>query len=139
MTFNKPLYDAAKAGELAQCEALILKNADVNWKNRDVVVYFTAWRKLCMRYVKTNKFAMCNLVQPYSLIYHHSRSLLPILHVRSLIFYSFELNAGFDSQFYFKGDSSAIHLAADYGHPYVIRLLVSHGAELNATDEVFWL
>ena len=41
MAFNNPLYDAAIEGELAQCESLILKNADVNWKNPDVVVHFS--------------------------------------------------------------------------------------------------
>ena len=35
--FNKPLYAAAGEGELAQCESLILKKADVNWKNPDDV------------------------------------------------------------------------------------------------------
>ena len=33
MAFNKPLYDAAESGQLAQCEAAILNNADVNWRN----------------------------------------------------------------------------------------------------------
>ena len=33
MAFNKPFYDAAKDGKLAECESLILKKADVNWRN----------------------------------------------------------------------------------------------------------
>ena len=37
MAFNKPLYDAAVKGELAQCESLILKKADVNWTNPEYV------------------------------------------------------------------------------------------------------
>ena len=37
MAFNQPLFDAAKAGKLDQCEAFILKNADVNWKYHDMV------------------------------------------------------------------------------------------------------
>ena len=41
MAFNKPLYYAAGEGKLAQCESLILKNADVNWKNPDVVVHYS--------------------------------------------------------------------------------------------------
>ena len=39
MAFNKPLFDAAEKGELAQCEALILKKADVNWKNPYLVTF----------------------------------------------------------------------------------------------------
>ena len=31
MIINRKLFDAAGDGELAQCEALILKKADVNW------------------------------------------------------------------------------------------------------------
>ena len=33
MAFNKPLWEAAAKGKLAECESLILKNADVNWRN----------------------------------------------------------------------------------------------------------
>ena len=33
MAFNEPLLYAAKHGKLAQCEALILKKADVNWND----------------------------------------------------------------------------------------------------------
>ena len=39
MAFNKPLYEAAKCGKVAHCETLILKKADVNWK--DAVVQCT--------------------------------------------------------------------------------------------------
>ena len=39
MAFNVPLHDAAREGELAQCESLILKKADVNWKNPEYVVH----------------------------------------------------------------------------------------------------
>ena len=38
---NKKLYDSARDGELAQCEALILKKADVNWRNPDWVVHYS--------------------------------------------------------------------------------------------------
>ena len=37
MDFNKPFYEAAREGKLAQCESLILKKADVNWKNPEYV------------------------------------------------------------------------------------------------------
>ena len=36
--FNKPLFHAAEAGKLDECQALIFKNADVNWKNPKRVV-----------------------------------------------------------------------------------------------------
>ena len=42
MALQHLLSEAARDGKLAQCEALILKNADVNWKNPDAVVH-----KLC--------------------------------------------------------------------------------------------
>ena len=38
MAFNEPLYEAAWKGNLDECEALILKNADINWANPDEVV-----------------------------------------------------------------------------------------------------
>ena len=41
MAFNKPLFDAARGGKLAQCESLILKKADVNWKNPDRVAHYS--------------------------------------------------------------------------------------------------
>ena len=41
MAFNKPLFEAAEKGQFAQCEELILKNADVNWKNPDWVIYYS--------------------------------------------------------------------------------------------------
>ena len=41
MAFNESLFDAAMDGELDECQALILKNSDVNWKNPQAVVYYT--------------------------------------------------------------------------------------------------
>ena len=41
MAFNKPLFEAAGKGMLAQCETLILKTADVNWKDPDWVVHYS--------------------------------------------------------------------------------------------------
>ena len=44
MEFNKPLFEAAQNGLLDQCEALIFKNADVNWKNPEWVVTAILWQ-----------------------------------------------------------------------------------------------
>ena len=69
-------------------------------------------------------------------------SFLPMLFVRSLILIvlSFECVlwclAVISHFFICKRDHSAMHPAAIYGHPDVIRLLVSHGAELNAANKV---
>ena len=41
MAFDKPLYDAARSGKLDECNALIMKKADVNWRNAHNVLHYS--------------------------------------------------------------------------------------------------
>ena len=47
MAFNEPLYQAAQSGLLDECQALILKNADVNWKAGVIWCSIQYESKLC--------------------------------------------------------------------------------------------
>ena len=41
MDLQQQLSEAASEGNLAKCEALILKNVDVNWKYSEWVLHYT--------------------------------------------------------------------------------------------------
>ena len=62
MALDKPLHEAAKKGELAQCEALILKKADVNWRNPDWVVHYSMKQAFCHLHSVKFESAMLILV-----------------------------------------------------------------------------
>ena len=64
MAFNKPLYDAARNGKLAECESLILKNADVNWRDPNYLGRNSMKQSLQHRHSIKFESALRSLVTP---------------------------------------------------------------------------
>ena len=64
MAFNNPLWVAAGKGQLAQCESLLLKKADVNWRISDYVGHNSM--KQALQHLHSIKFesALRSLVTP---------------------------------------------------------------------------
>ena len=64
MAFDKPLYDAAMNGQLANCDSLILKKANVNWRNPDWVGHNSIKQALQHRHSIKFESALRSLVTP---------------------------------------------------------------------------
>ena len=64
MAFDKPLWEAAENGEFAECESLILKKADVNWRNPDWVGHNSMKQTLQHRHSIKFESALRSLVTP---------------------------------------------------------------------------
>ena len=85
MAFNKPLYEAAGNGKLALCESLILKKANVNWKNPDWVVHSNMKQVLWI-----NNFITLNVQMQVDRVRHsflvRSLILIVVSWMRALVF-----------------------------------------------------
>lgn len=46
------------------------------------------------------------------------------------------LKAGADKEFCGAKGETALHLAAAFGHHYIVKLLIDHGADVNAEENV---